>query len=296
MLPGAALDTEWKPVTRNRAGLLIATDGRPAADAAIIVGRSLANRDSEPYELVAVEALERGGYDRRPATLEQRDMLFRLAQQRARTTNLRIDSWPLTIAYGQAATMIAELADHARRRLILMGLHVHSVADRLLGHETVLQVTYRASCPVLAVDSNRRTIPRRALFAIDFTPSSIGAAREALRVVGGTGPVYLAHVLPRINLPFDAREQASYEIDVEERLADVRTELSIASNVETHLVVLRGDPARELLGFADQEGIELIATGSRAFSPLRASLFGTVPTAVIRAAKCSVLVVPPLQG
>jgi nucleotide-binding universal stress UspA family protein len=296
MPPETALNAGRKPrVARGRAGLLIATDGRPAADAAIIVGRLLANRDGEPHELVAVEELERLDDDRRSGTIQQREMPFRLAQQRARTTNVTVDSWPLSIAYGRPGSTIADLADYEQRRLIVMGLHVHSRMDRLLGRETVLQVMHRAGCPVLAVDSNRRTIPRRALLAIDFSPSSIAAAREALRVVGETGPIYLAHVLPRITVPFDAELQAGYEPDVEKSLADLRSALSIPDHVETRIVVLRGDPATELLGFADQESIELIATGSRGFSRFRGSIIGTVPTALVRAARCSVLVVPPLS-
>jgi nucleotide-binding universal stress UspA family protein len=151
----------------------------------------------------------------------------------------------------------------------------------------------RAACPVLAVDSNRRTIPRRALLAIDFSPSSIAAAREAIRVIGDSGVVYLANVMPRTYVPFDAEPHAGYEPDTELALADLRAQLAIPSGMETHTVVLRGDPAKELLAFADQEGIELIATGTRGFSPFRGSVIGAVPTALVRAARCSVLVVPP---
>ena len=276
---------------RERVGLLIATDGRPAADGAIIVGRSIANRDHEPQELVAVEALER--VDERPdATIVQHDLPLRLAQQRVRTTDIRRDSWPLSIAYGSPGSTIAELADHTQRRLIVMGLHVHPRRDRWLGRETVLQVIQRTSCPVLAVDSNRRTIPRRTLLAIDFSPSSIAAAGEALRVIGDTGPVFFAHVMPRTAIPFDAGPQPMYEPDVRMRLALLERGLDLPPNVDTRLVVLCGDPARELLAFAEQEGIELIATGSHGQSALRGSVIGTVPTALVRAAQCSVLVMP----
>lgn len=294
MPPATVSTAERRPAAvRDRKGLLIATDGRPAADAAIIVGRSLANRDGEPHELVAVEQLERASDDQSVPTLQQQDMHLRLAQQRARTTNVAADSWPLSIAYGRPGSTIADLGDHTRRRLIVMGLHVHSRTDRWLGRETVLQVMRRSSCPVLAVDSNRRTIPCRVLLAIDFSPSSFAAAREALRIIGGTGPVYLAHVLPRTYVPFDAEPQPGYEPDLERALADLRTTLEIPAHVETKMVILRGDPAKELLAFADQVGIELIATGTRGFSPFRGAVIGAVPTALVRAARCSVLVVPP---
>lgn len=283
-----------RPQTR-RAGLLIATDGRPAADAAIIVGRSLAHRNGESHELLAVEDIERLDEDRRGVNLQKHELHFRLAQQRARTTNIAVDSWPLSIAYGRPASTIADLGDQGTQRLIVMGLHVHSRTDRLLGRETALQVMYRASRPVLAVDSNRRTIPRRALLAIDFSPSSIAAAREALRIVGDSGVVYLAHVTPRVYVPFSAESEADYRTRAEERLLALRRELRIPPGVTTNLVVLRGDPAKELVAFAEQEGVELIATGSHGFSPFRGSLIGAVPTAVVRAARCSVLVVPPLS-
>lgn len=115
----AALAERPSVTGRTRVGLLIATDGRPAADGAIIVGRSIANRDHEPQELVAVEALER--LDERPdATIVQHDLPLRLAQQRVRTTDVRHDTWPLSIAYGSPGSTIAELADHTQRRLIVL--------------------------------------------------------------------------------------------------------------------------------------------------------------------------------
>lgn len=287
----AALDERWAFSGHERMGLLIATDGRPATDGAIIVGQSIATRDGEPHELVAVEAVEQLG-DQRGATGLSHELPLRLAQQRARTTDVARHSWPLSIAYGSPSSTIAELADHTKRRLIVMGLHVHSRRDRWLGRETVLRVMRRASCPVLAVDSNGRTIPRRALLATDFSPSSIAAAAEALRVIGDTGLVYFAHVTSRLAVPFDRNPRPRYEPDVRLALAAVERCVDIPPNVDTRFVVLHGDPVKELLAFADQEGIELIATGSHGHSGFRGSVIGSVPTALVRAAQCSVLMMP----
>src|SRR5687768_15130360 len=128
----AALDERAALTGRERFGLLIATDGRPAADGAIIVGQSIASRDGEPHELVAVEALEQLG-ERPGATTLPHELPLRLAQQRVRTTDAERDSWPLSIAYGSPGSTIAELADHTHRHLIVMGLHIHSRRDRWLG-------------------------------------------------------------------------------------------------------------------------------------------------------------------
>ncbi len=287
----AALDARAAFTDRERFGLLIATDGRPAADGAIIVGQSIASRDGEPHELVAVEELEQLS-ERPGATVLPHELPLRLAQQRARTTDAARDSWPLSIAYGSPSSTIAELADHTRRRLIVMGLHIHSRRDRWLGRETVLRAMRRANCPILAVDSNRRTIPVRALLATDFSPSSIAAATEALRVIGDTGIVYFAHVTPRIPMPFDAGVRPTYAPDLRLALAAVERCVDIPPNVETRFVVLHGDPVKELLAFAEQEGVELIATGTHGHSGFRGSVIGSVPTALVRAAQCSVLVMP----
>jgi nucleotide-binding universal stress UspA family protein len=279
---------------RVRHGLLIATDGRPAADAAVIIGSAIARRDGEPFEIVAVEPLDAYQEDLRATPGPTHDMHFRLSQQRDRATDSAAESWPLMIAYGDAGATISDLAYEGRRRLIVLGLHVHSRMDRVLGRDTVLRALPRASCPVLAVDSNRRTIPRRVLVATDFSRSSIAAAREALRLVGDSGTLYLAHVAARTTIPFDARATADYETDTGSLMTELRGTLACNTSVKVHDVVLRGDPVHELLAFAEQEGIELIACGTRGFGPLRGAVVGRVPTALVRAARCSMLVVPPL--
>jgi hypothetical protein len=85
---------------------------------------------------------------------------------------------------------------------------------------------------------------------------------------------------PRIPVPFDAQAQPEYEPGTEKILAELRDKLPIPAGVEAHFVALRRDPARELIAFADQEGIELIATDSRGFSTFTGSLIGRVTTAL----------------
>lgn len=280
---------EGRPARETRTGLLIATDGRPEADGAVIIGQSLAVRDDEQAELLMVRGLddeeERRNEDDR-----------RLASQRARTTNFTREEWPLSIAFGRRGATIAEIAEAGRHRLIVMGLYEHPHHDRWLGRETVLDVVREATRPVLAVKSRSRTIPRRVMVATDFGASSLAAAREALRLLGRSGALYLAHVAPRVAVPFDADSTGSFERTPEQRLASMQACLAIPRGVETHLVLLRGSPVEEMLAFAYERGIELIATGSRGQSLVGGTAIGSVPTSLLRAAQCSVLVVPPLMG
>jgi nucleotide-binding universal stress UspA family protein len=286
-----AVAEAWEsgPSRDARAGLLIATDGRVEADGAVVVGQSLAVRDNEPAELLMVRALDDDG--RRRTEDDQR-----LAEQRARTTNFTREEWLLSIAYGRRGATIAELAEAARHRLIVMGLYEHPRHDRWLGRETVLEVAREASRPVLAINANSRTIPRRVMVATDFGASSLAAARESVRLLGRGGELYLTHVAPRIPVPFDSESIDSFDQTPEEKLAALQAGLAIPRGVETHLVLLRGDPVDEMLAFAHERGIELIATGSRGRSLVGGTAIGGVPTALVRAAQCSVLLVPPLMG
>ena len=288
--PGAVAEPwETAPARETRTGLLIATDGRAEADGAIIIGQSLAVRDNETAELLMVRALDdddgrRNEDDRR------------LAEQRARTTNFTREEWPLSIAYGRRGATIAEIAEAGRHRLIVMGLYEHPRHDRWLGRDTVLEVVREASRPVLALDSRSRTIPRRVMVATDFGASSLAAAREAVRLLGRSGELYLTHVAPRIPVPFDSESTGSFEHTPEERLAAMQACLALPRGVQTHMVLLRGNPVDEMLAFADERGVELIATGSRGRSLIGSQAIGNVPTSLLRAARCSVFVVPPLMG
>jgi nucleotide-binding universal stress UspA family protein len=285
----AAEAWEARPARQSRTGLLIATDGRVEADGAVIIGQSLAVRDNEPAELLMVR-----GLDDDETRRTQDD--GRLLAQRARTTNFTREEWPLSIAYGRRGSTIAEIAEAGRQRLIVMGLYEHPRYDRWLGRETVLDVAREASRPVLAIHASSRTIPRRVMVATDFGASSLAAAREAVRLLGRSGELYLTHVEPRIPVPFDSDSTGSFGQTAEERLSALQACLAIPRGVEARLVLLRGDPVDEMLAFAYERGIELIATGSHGRSVVGGAALGHVPTALVRAARCSVLLVPPLMG
>jgi nucleotide-binding universal stress UspA family protein len=133
------------------------------------------------------------------------------------------------------------------------------------------------------------------LAAIDFTASSEDAARAALELLGGAGTLYLAHVTPRVAVPQgDSRgwgEPAA--TDVAERLEALARRLGVPGGVQIEIVSLHGDPARELIAFANQHRIDMIATGAHGRSAIGRLVLGSVSTTVVRTARCWVLVAPP---
>jgi nucleotide-binding universal stress UspA family protein len=57
--------------------------------------------------------------------------------------------------------------------------------------------------------------------------------------------------------------------------------------------LLHGEPGDELVAFAEQHHIDMIATGAHGRSAMGRLALGSVSTKVVRAARCAVLVAPP---
>jgi nucleotide-binding universal stress UspA family protein len=77
------------------------------------------------------------------------------------------------------------------------------------------------------------------------------------------------------------------------RLEILAKRLGRPLGVEIEYVSLHGEPAHELLAFADQYHIDLVAAGAHGRSALGRLVMGSVSTKLVRTAHCWVLVAPP---
>jgi hypothetical protein len=59
--------------------------------------------------------------------------------------------------------------------------------------------------------------------------------------------------------------------------------------------ILEGEPAREILAFAERRGLGLVAAGSHGLSFVGRLLMGSVSTRLIRGSRVPVLIVPPSE-
>jgi len=134
--------------------------------------------------------------------------------------------------------------------------------------------------------------------AVDFTASSEHAARAALDLLGDDGTLYIAHVAPRLTIPHgDPRTWDEITKGaVVSKLEDVGRRLNPSPGVRVEYVLLHGDPAHELVAFAAQMGIDMIAAGTHGRSALGRLVLGSVSTKLVRTAKSWVLVAPPHRG
>jgi hypothetical protein len=69
--------------------------------------------------------------------------------------------------------------------------------------------------------------------------------------------------------------------------------LPTAANVTVEHCYLRGNPAHEILAFAEREKVDLIVMGTHGRTAAARLLMGSVAEAVLRRANCPVLTVKP---
>lgn len=294
---GAAVHTGHRRLVGE---VLVATDGRAPADAALAVAAALARRDQAPLRAIAVleESVSRAAvllHAVVPNYLERwrTDRLY----ARVHTQALRVlgdTATAITLAFGAPGRNVAGRAAADRAALVVVGLGLRTPYARLFGDDTALDVVRAVTCPVLAVAATQPTLPKRVLVATDFTPASEAAAHAALGVIADGGIVHLCHVEADPDVfPVEAAEwRRVYERGATALLAELRAQLTAPDSVTVSTHVLAGDPASALLKFAVENGVDLVATGTRRLRPLARLAEGSVAARLLRDAPCSVLVAP----
>ena len=291
-----------EPFVADSGGLLVATDGTRDSDGAVRVGLALARRDGVKADVFSVvEAPPFVALDGTPVpdlerlveiAVEERGIT--LLAQRDRT-HPGIHDWPYELVVGPRVETIVARARATGASFILLGLGAHGLGARLSQRETALRVIRAAGLPVLALPSDAWGVPHSALVAVDFTASSEHAARAALELLGEDGRLYIAHVTPRLAIPQgDARSWDEIRNGaVTPKLEEVVQRLEPSPGVRIEYMHLHGDPAHELIAFAEETHVDLIAAGTHGRSALERMMLGSVSTKLVRTAKCWVLVAPP---
>jgi nucleotide-binding universal stress UspA family protein len=286
--------------------IIVATDGEPAAAGAIRMAGALAERHGARVEAVCVvppfpsppsriggpEFLGSDGLDRAACNAARERVLSQLG-----AISPGFDAWPMTVTMGTPARAIVRIARDRGATLIVIGQGRHALADRWLGTETALRVVRLAHVPVLAVPADARTLPDRAVAAVDFSDFSRAAVRGALHVLRPGGVLHLTHVFwrPSEEIPWvggrdwvEARRQ-QLRAELEQMVRD----MDGTAGIQVRAELLEGDPATATLHLARSVGAEMIAAGSHGAGFLGRILMGSVSTRLVRGAPCMVLIAPP---
>jgi nucleotide-binding universal stress UspA family protein len=278
--------------------VIVATDGREQSDTALIAGRLFAGETEAlrvasvltPMPMMTPEAALPISPDVEASRRADLKRGVQIQMARAWPGETLVD---VELYEGDPATLIARMAHESNASMIVAGLGRHRVIDRLFGNETALRLVRVSSVPVLAVTNGLTHAPRRIVVAIDYSETSVRAARLALEVAASSATVYMAHVAPRDSTLYDWNGWGSaYKQDAGEALQKIQDQLRVPPGMTLQRVVLQGDPATELLAFATSVNADLIATGSHGHGFVSRMLIGSVTTRILRCGTCSVLTVP----
>ena len=277
--------------------VILATDGHDQSNSAMLMARLLAGEKASlrvvsvlrPFPTVTPELPVT--VTEEMETARRREQIQMVRQQAGRV--LGDDNFEVELDEGDPATAIAQLARRVNATMIVAGLGRHRVIDRVFGDETALRLIRVAGTPVYAVASGPAQAPVQIVVAVDFSETSLRAARLALEVAGPHATIYLAHVAPRDATLHEWSEFGrSYKEDAGDALYKLREQLRVPPGMVLQRILLQGDPVTELLAFAASVNADLIATGSHGHGFVTRLVVGSVTTRILRVATCSVLCVP----
>ena len=295
----------YPPETQAVSGpILVATDGSSAGEAAFVAASLIAAKSASSVEvIVVVEPL--------PVLLPDPSLLTQplvvspalldatregvLGQMRKLAPPTLI--WHVTVEYGRPSSEIADEARERKAQLIVMGLVHHSVVDRILDGDTALEVVRHSHTPVLLASADWKALPKRAVFAVDFSSQSMQAAREGLRLLGDGATVILTHVMP---MPTVYDEMGMWELEYEEaakiEMKKFAEGLNAGPNVRVDNRILRGSPSGAVLDLAETTKADLIVAGTHGAGFLQRLVIGSVATRLMRHSTRSLLIVPGAAG
>jgi nucleotide-binding universal stress UspA family protein len=213
---------------------------------------------------------------------------------------LYVPDHPLDVDYqtkeGEIAGEILSSSEKMGCDLIVMGTHGRHGINRLLAGSIAETVLRKAPCPVLAL--RRQAAPWRGepirviLHPTDFSDcseASLHVARLLARDVGAR--LVLLHVTP-LDMVAEGALAGGGDLEADaDCLEAIRERMEgpdLKCPVETRLK--RGDPTAEILRVASQVEANLIVMGTHGRSGLGRVLMGSVAEAVLRGARCPVLI------
>ncbi|WP_243370488.1 universal stress protein [Geotalea sp. SG265] len=144
---------------------------------------------------------------------------------------------------------------------------------------------------------------KKILVAIDGSPLSDKAAEEAVRMAAGNPSQFKSKIYAMLVLPNAPRNtftdfvptapitESDEWVQLRERVLYVIEKDAREAGIPLEIKVVYGDPAEELLKFAESEEIDVIVIGSSGKGFLKRKLLGSVSHKVAKYAKCSVYII-----
>jgi len=277
-----------------------------------VLARAVQLADKHGAWLVVLHVIETEGFPQASVASGQSesDLSDQLRQQAA----ARIDDSlielgrtrraDVRVEFGSLHDVITRVADEGSADLIVLGPGKgpgKSLREKVLG-STADRVIRTSSAPVLVVKTATAEPYRRVAVAVDFSPQSAAAARQA-RVLAPNAALELIHVAG-VPLTFEqamlrvGTSRAEMERYRRTRVAAAREDLStfsrdVVGSEEAAAKIVEGDPGPALVRLARSERLDLLALGPHGHGVVLQTLLGSVTQRVLREASCDVLVARP---
>jgi len=144
---------------------------------------------------------------------------------------------------------------------------------------------------------------KKILVAIDGSPLSDKAAEEAVRMAAGNQSQFKSKIYAMLVLPNAPRNtftdfvpappitQSKDWKELRQRIFYVIEKDCTEAGIPLEIIETYGDPAEELIQFAEKEEIDVIIIGSTGKGFLKRNMLGSVSSRVVKNARCSVYVV-----
>jgi nucleotide-binding universal stress UspA family protein len=210
----------------------------------------------------------------------------------------------LVVHQGVAPDCILSFAQAQNADMIVMGTHGRRGYDRLVLGSVTNRVMRRATCPVLAIckpphesgaadvaaDKGRGHVHHltRILFCTDFSENSERALTYAISATEEyDAELTLLHVLEEVPSPAKTEEAIATATEQLDKLIPpgARKTLKIKTAVRI------GKPYQQIVQFALEAHIDLVAMGVRGRGALDLAVFGSTTYRVLQLGPCPVLAV-----
>jgi nucleotide-binding universal stress UspA family protein len=272
--------------------ILTTSSGSPSSSDAMLATAAIAARTGaavhlftvyEPNGVVSsrwsteVEDIELDTAGRKEA-----EQFERRIREHAASLGEPISSWPVRVAVGPSAQMIASAAREVGADMIVVGLGRPEVSFRQMGTEMALRLGFLSSVPVLAVAPDP-VVPFERLVVDASTEDSLRAMRTALPLLREGGVVDLVEV----------RSTAS-SVPSSDESDRLQLLLHLGRENASHVrhVLIEGEPGAQLVSYASQVRSDLVVTPLVGETSIDRTLARNVAVTLFRAASCSVLAVP----
>jgi nucleotide-binding universal stress UspA family protein len=283
--------------------ILAATDFSPSGNQALDRAAALASTLGASLELVHVQQasmLERlqQWLGSRAVDVEEKLLQQNLLnlQQLAAGLHARYGvSSGLEVLQGDLRSSLAAAAERHDSDLLVVGAHGESRGHQQMIGSTPMRLLKGSQRPLLVVNRATEAAYRKVLVAVDFSASSIAAARLACGLAPHAG-ITLLHAL---EAPFEGKLRfagvdesmvAAYLRDEAEKaqlkLQQLAQSLPAKMHGQLHPLVVNGEASQEILA---RQG-DLILIGRHSHNSLEDILLGSVARHVLNQASCDVVV------